>query len=54
MNDIYPDSLFICCDIIFSCCVVLGWVLLTGFFTRAGVGMGQNIYPRADVGTGSG
>jgi hypothetical protein len=27
MNDIYPDSLLIYCDIIFSCCVGPGWVL---------------------------
>jgi hypothetical protein len=26
---IYLDSLLICCDIIFSCCVVPGWVLPT-------------------------
>jgi hypothetical protein len=48
---IYPDILLICCDIIFSC-VVSGWVLPAGFFTRAGVG--QNIYPHAGAGVGGG
>jgi hypothetical protein len=32
----------------------LGWVLPMGFFTQAGVGMGQNVYPHADAGAGSG
>jgi hypothetical protein len=48
---IYPDILFIYCDIIFSC-VVSGWVLPVGFFTRAGVGVGQNIYSHAGAGGG--
>jgi hypothetical protein len=53
MNYIYPDILLICCDIIFSC-VVSGWVLPADFFTQAGVGMGQNVYPRAGAGAGGG
>jgi hypothetical protein len=53
MNYIYPNILLIYGDIIFSC-VVFGWVLPAGSFTRAGVGMGQNIYPRASAGAGGG
>jgi hypothetical protein len=37
---------------IFFCCF---WVGITpGFFTQAGVGMGQNVYPRAGAGAGGG
>jgi hypothetical protein len=52
--NVYPDILLICCDIIFTCYVVPGWVLPTGFFTRTGVSMGQNIYPRAGAGADGG
>jgi hypothetical protein len=54
MINIYADILLICCDIILSCCVVPGWVLPTGFLTRAGVGMGQNVYPGEGAGAGGG
>jgi hypothetical protein len=53
MNYIYRDILLICCNFIFSC-VVSRWVLPAGFFTRADVGMGQNVYPRAGAGAGAG
>jgi hypothetical protein len=46
MINIYADILLICSDI-------SKWVLPAGFFTRAGVGMGQNIYPSAGVGAGA-
>jgi hypothetical protein len=52
MNDkyIYADILLICCDIILSCCIVSRWVLPARFFTLAGVGIGQNVYPGAGGG----
>jgi hypothetical protein len=53
MNYIYPDILLICYDIIFSC-VVSGQVLPAGFYTRVGVGMGKNVYPRAGAGADAG
>jgi hypothetical protein len=44
--NIYADILLVCCDI-------SEWVLPVGFFTRAGVGMGQYVYPSAGVGAGA-
>jgi hypothetical protein len=40
--NIYADILLVCCDI-------SEWVLPAGFFTQAGLGMGQYVYPSAGV-----